>query len=107
MTRPGTVTFHRVHFLEDVALEIGDIPMDDIRTTVHDDLTAVEAVRLIYREGLTFAATGNDWAADPDGSRIVNYATGERVEESAHLSGFPDRVADAIMRAVDGLPVLD
>ncbi len=99
MTR-GTVTFHRVHFLEADVCD-GDSPRDDTRTSVHDDLTAVEAARLIYRKGLTFEATGGVWAANPDGSRIVDYATGERVEESAHLSGFPERVAAAVMRAVE------
>ncbi len=98
--RRGVVTFHRVHFLESDVSE-GDFPRDDTRTSVHDDLTAVEAARLIYRAGLTFAATGSDWAANPDGSYVSDYATGERVEESAYLSGFPDRVAVAIARAVD------
>ena len=101
----GVVTFHRTHFLESDIWE-GDFPRDDTRTTVHDDLSASEAARLIRQEGLTFEASGGGWAADPDGSRIVDYATGERVEESAHLSGFPDRVAAVIMRSVDGLPVI-
>lgn len=100
MIRRGTVTIHAVHFLEDDIVD-GDYPRDDTRTTVYDGLTAREACELIRREGLSFAATGNDWAADPDGSRIVNYVTGERVEEFAHLSGFPDRVAVAIMSVVD------
>ena len=96
----GTVTIHETHFLEDVALEIGDIPTDDVRTTVHDGVSAVEAARILCEHGVTFAATGNDWAADPDGSYISNYATAERVETSGHLSGFPDRVLAAIMDRV-------
>lgn len=98
MTR-GTVTVHAVHFLED-DIHDGDYPRDDTRTTVYDDVTAREAADIIRREGLSFAATGNDWAANPDGSYVSNYATGERVEESAHLSGFHPRVEAAIISAV-------
>lgn len=108
----GTVTVHEVRYTEDeiaVRDEHGntewyaDPPYDDehTTTTVHDDLSARDAVRIIQRHGLTFEATGNDWAANPDGSYISDYATGERTETSAHLSGFPDRVVDAIMAVVD------
>ena len=37
--------------------------------------TLDEAVDVITREGLTFTATGADWAANPDGSVIVDYAS--------------------------------
>lgn len=95
----GTVTIHRTYFLEEDVYD-GDFPRDDTRTDVHDEITAREAATLIEREGLSFAATGNTWAADPDGSRITNYATGQRVEVSAHLSEFPERVANAIIEVV-------
>lgn len=108
----GTVKIIETRFTEDeiaVRNEHGDVewyadvPYDDehMRETEYDDLTAREAADLIRRRGLTFEATGNDWAADPDGSYISDYATGERTETSAHLSGFPDRVLNAIMTAVD------
>lgn len=106
MIRRGGLTFYRVRFLEDDVHD-GDVHPDDKRTDVEaweaGELTAREAVDRIRREGLTFAATGGSWAADPDGSRIVDYGTGEREEVSAHLADeWPARVADAIMRAVDG-----
>lgn len=95
----GTVTIHRTYFLEADIVD-GDYPRDDVTTEVHDGLTAREAADLLTREGLSFQATGNDWAADPDGTYISNYATGERVETSGHLSGFPDRVTAAIIETV-------
>jgi hypothetical protein len=72
----------------------GDITSDDVRQNVIDctavaGTTAVdEAVRAVRDLGLTFE--GGDWASDPDGSRDVDYATGERSEVSAHLYGFTD-----------------
>lgn len=53
-----------------------------------------------YVQALTFAATGNDWAADPDGSYTSNYATGEQTETTAHLSDYPARLTCAIIRKV-------
>lgn len=107
----GTVTIHELRFTEDeiaVLDEDGntswyaDPPVDEdhLTTTVHEGLSAREAAELIQSEGLTFSATGNDWAANPDGSYVSDYVTGERCETSAHLSGFPDRVVDAIMAVV-------
>lgn len=107
----GTVKIIRQVFTEDeiaVRDEDGNVswyadpPCDDehVRTEIYDDLTAREAADLLKREGLTFAATGNEWAADPDGSYVSNYATGERTETTGHLSGFPDRVLNAIIETV-------
>lgn len=92
----GTVTIYRTYFLEE-DIHDGDYPHDDVRTEVYDELSASEAARLLEREGLSFAATGNEWAADPDGSYITNYATGERCETSGHLSGFHPRVVNALI----------
>lgn len=100
VVKRGTVTIHRTYFLEDDVHD-GAITRSETWTDEHDDLTAREVVRLIRGEGLTFAATGAHWAANPDGSRIVDYATGERVEVSAHLDGWPERVEAAIVEAVD------
>lgn len=95
----GTVTIYRTYFLEDEIFE-GDIPRDDVSTEVREDLTAREAADLLIAEGLSFAATGSEWAADPDGSHVTNYRTGERVETSGHLSGFHPRVVSAIIEKV-------
>jgi hypothetical protein len=108
----GTVTIHELRFTEDeiaVLDESGNVswytdpPQDEdhLTTTVHEGISAREAAALIKAEGLTFSATGNDWAANPEGSYVSNYATGERCETSAHLSGFPDRVVNAIIEAVE------
>jgi hypothetical protein len=98
----GTVTIYRTYFLEDDIHE-GDIPRDDTREDVYAGVDAVEAARIVQDEGLSFYATSSEsprWASDPDGSYVTNYATGERVETSAHLSGFPVRLFDAIVRRV-------
>lgn len=95
----GTVKIIEVRYLEADIYE-GSVPMDDVTTTEYDELTAREAANLILREGLSFEATGNEWAANPDGSRCSNPATGERVETTAHLEGFHPRVLNAIMEVV-------
>ena len=59
-----------------------------------------EAVTLLTSGGLSFAATGTDWAALPDGSYISDYATGERREVTAHLDGFTHAAVAAIVPAV-------
>ena len=46
-----------------------------------------EAIEWLKNDGLSFAATGSDWAADPDGSFCSDYATGEECEKTAFLSG--------------------
>lgn len=108
----GTVKIIEVRYTEDEVeirdengdvVELGTPPYDDehTRTTEYDDLTAREAADRIRREGLTFEASGNEWAANPDGSYISNYATGERCETTAHLSGFHPRVVAAIVEVVD------
>ena len=97
----GSVTIHETRFTEDEITD-GDIPYDDdhMTTTVYDDVSAAVAASTLARHGLSFVATGNDWAADPDGSYVSNYATGERVETSGHFSGFHARVVAAIMDRV-------
>lgn len=78
-----------VSFLEDEIWE-GSIPSecyDNARIEWFDVDDAAEAAALIQRHGLTFASTGAGWAANPDGSVIRDYATGEREEVSAHLFG--------------------
>lgn len=108
----GTVKIIEVRYTEDeieIRNEHGDVeaygtpPYDDehTRITEYDELTAREAADRIRREGLTFKATGNEWAANPDTSYISNYATGERCEVTAHLSGFHPRVVAAIADVVD------
>jgi hypothetical protein len=102
MSTIGTVKVITVSFLEDEVWE-GSIPSkcyEDARVESFECDDIEEAVRVIQREGLTFAATGNDWAANPDGSVIVNYATAEREEVTAHIDSFSDADAAAIIEAV-------
>jgi hypothetical protein len=95
----GTLTIYRTHFLEDDIVD-GDFPRDDTTMDVYSNVTAKEAADVLIREGLSFDATGNDWAADPDGSYVTNYATGQRCEISGHLSDFDPRLVAAIIRRV-------
>jgi hypothetical protein len=66
-----------------------------------DETTLGALAALIRQHGLTFAASGGGWAADPDGSRIIDYATGEREEVSAHLYGMTDAESELIEYLVD------
>lgn len=78
-----------VSFFEDDVFE-GSLPReayDNAHVVMHDVENVQEAVDLIKREGLSFKATGTGWAANPDGSVIVDYSTGEREEVTAHLFG--------------------
>jgi hypothetical protein len=95
----GTLTIHRTYFLLDDVVD-GDFPRDVTATDVYSSVTAKEAADILIREGLSFDATGNDWAADPDGSYVTNYATGQRCETSGHLSDFDPRLVAAIIRRV-------
>jgi hypothetical protein len=100
MTRKlGTLTIYRTRYLLDDVVD-GDYGDGDTDTTTLTEVSASEAARLISDAGLSFAATGGSWAANPDGSYTSNYATGEETEESAHLSNFPDRLVNAIIQKV-------
>jgi hypothetical protein len=98
----GTVKIITVSFLEDDVFD-GGIPQvsyDNATTADFEVDTVEEAVRVISNAGLSFAATGTDWAAHPDGSQIVDYATAEREDVTAHLHGFTENDATAIINAV-------
>jgi hypothetical protein len=98
----GNVRIIRVRFLEDEVYD-GGIPQasyDNATTETFECDDIEEAVRVLQREGLTFAATGSDYAANPDGSTIVNYATAEREETSGHLNGFRPLDVEAIIARV-------
>jgi hypothetical protein len=98
----GTVKVYTLSFLEDDVFE-GSIPRDAYDATTVEEFevdTVEEAARVISNAGLTFEATGTVWAADPDGSRIVDYATGRREEVTAHLHGFTDADTTAIIATV-------
>lgn len=103
MSKPiGTVKIIRVRFLEDEVYH-GSLPhsaYEKARVEDFDVEDVEEAVRVIQREGLTFEATGMDWAANPDGTRITDYATAEREETTAHLHGFLPSEELAIIAAV-------
>jgi hypothetical protein len=109
---PGIVKFHRTRFTEDEisikdesgqVTEYADIPYDDDHTTTEivECEDVAEAVRVIRDAGLTFGATGGGWAANPDGTTITDYATGEREDVSAHLEGWSVLDEMAITAAVD------
>lgn len=100
-----TVRIIEVRFLEDDVYD-GGIPqasydnasVEDFECDAPDQVD--EAVRALQRAGVTFAATGNEWAADPDGSYITNYATAERVETTGHLYGFTEAECATIIERV-------
>jgi len=102
LTLLPTVRIHRTRFFEADVWE-GDFPRDDTRSEDFDfDVEdAVDgAVRLLQREGLTFAATGTDWAANPDGTTIIDYGTAQREETTGHLIGFTVEQTNAIIEQV-------
>lgn len=73
--------------------------VDDETFTFDSVSELVDAVRYDY---VTFAATGLDWASDPDGSRIIDYATAERETVSWHFDGIsPALLSRVIVPAVD------
>ena len=81
------VTIITVKFLESDIYE-GSLPLEcydnaDEYTWHLDDVE--EVVEVLKREGLTFSATGGAWAADPDGSFIADYVTGERHAKTGHI----------------------
>lgn len=78
-----------------------EIPYDDDHVTrsVESFDTAAECAEWLRREGLTEWA--GSWWSDPDGSRITDYAIGEREEVLAHpaddmTAGEIDAVAAAV-----------
>ncbi len=101
-----TVRLWRTRFFEADVWE-GDYPRDDTRSEDFDFDPQTEteeeiidgAVRVLQREGLTFEASGSDWAAHPDGTQIIDYGTAQREEVSGHLIGFtPAQVATIVER---------
>jgi len=98
----GIVRIIRVTFLESDVYE-GSIPASAYEDAVEEEYVCdhwMDAVNRLQCEGLTFSATGNDWAANPDGSVIVDYATGRREEVTAHLSTFSAYHEAEIIEAV-------
>ena len=97
----GTVRIIRVVFLEDEIFEgtISHECYENARTEDFEVDDIEEAVHVIKREGLTFEASGSDWAAHPDGTQIIDYGTAQREEVSGHLIGFtPAQVATIVER---------
>jgi hypothetical protein len=66
----------------------GDPVNPDTSITLVEDLELHEAIDLCRKHGVSFAATGNQWAADPDGSHVIDYATGEVEEITIHPQGM-------------------
>lgn len=69
------------------------------RYTWEAPLDVEEAVEAIRMAGLTFE--GAEWASDPDGSQILDYATGEQETATAHLYGWTPEEVEAIVTAVN------
>jgi len=68
----------------------------------HEFETVSDLVAAVRRDYVTFDATGSDWATDPDGSQIIDYATGERETVSWHFDTIkPELLARVIIPAVD------
>jgi len=98
----GVVRLTTVTFREDDVFE-GSFPRECYEDASTEDFEVddlEEAVRIITYSGLTFSATGNDWAANPDGTRIVDYGEGRREEVTAHLRGFNPFDVEAIIEQV-------
>lgn len=92
-----TVTFHRTYFIESEISDGAYGPTENETVDYAAD-DVQEAARWIQLEGLTF--DGGAWASDPDGSQIVNYETGRRVEAFAHLNTATPAEFAAIVRLV-------
>ena len=92
----GTVAIIKTYYLLDDIVD-GDYPRDDTSIVEYGVEDVAEAVDLLQREGVSFEATGSNWAAQPDGSAVENYATGQQVEVTAHLRGFTDADTRTIM----------
>jgi hypothetical protein len=56
-----------------------------------------ELIDAVKRDYVRFDATGNDWAADPDGSQIIEYARAEREAISWHFDNIPERLLNRVL----------
>lgn len=64
--------------------------------------SVADMVRVVRMDGVTFDTTGAEWASDPDGSQVIDYATGERERVSWHFDAIhPAILSRVIMPAVD------
>jgi hypothetical protein len=64
--------------------------------------TMRELIDAVRRDCVTFDSTGAEWASDPDGSHIIDYATGERCTVSWHFDEISPRLLErVIIPAVD------
>lgn len=95
-----------VRYLDSEVYE-GSLPFsayENADVTLHENLEIHEAIDLIRNLGLRFDATGNEWAADPDRSRIVDFQTGMREQVTAHpvVETMHDWELAAIIAGVDG-----
>ena len=67
---------------------------------VFDSVT--ELVEAVRRDGVTFEASGTHYAIDPEGSYVIDYATGEREAVSWHFDSIPGALLErVIIPAVD------
>jgi hypothetical protein len=80
------LTIVRITYLQDDVVD-GDITTSDVSISVVEELELHEAIELCRKEGVTFAATGNDWATLPDGSHTIDYGTGREEQVTIHPRG--------------------
>ncbi len=59
--------------------------------------TMSELVEALKRDAVSFAATGSDWAADPDGSQIIDYVTGTRESVTWHFDQVSERLLQRVV----------
>lgn len=98
----GIVKVITVSYLESEVFE-GSIPFEsyeNARVELFEVDDIEEAVAVFTRHGLTFSATGTDWAANPDGSYCSDYREGRQNAETAHLEGFTEEQVRIIIAAV-------
>lgn len=89
------VLITRAYFsIDDIA--DGDIEYRDIVTEVVPADDAESAAEIICDLGLSFAATGADWAVSPDGAQIANFRSGIFEEVTARIVADSDSVLAAV-----------
>lgn len=85
---------------DDFNIDTMPYAVDDETLTFDTMADLIDAVR---RDYVTFDATGADWASDPDGSQIIDYATGARETVSWHFNTIGSAMLTrVIMPAIDG-----
>lgn len=103
-TRVAARFFEYVGASEDEPGDVFNVDAMPYRTDI-DELTfdtMRELINAVRNDYVTFDATGDAWAADPDGSQVIDYATAEREAVSWHFYDMPPAMlARVIIPAVN------